>query len=80
MMGIRLAIDIGGTFTDLVALDEGTGEIVLEKALTTPANFADGVTDTMQKAGLDARSVDQFVHGTTVVINALTEQRGPRLH
>jgi len=38
MMGIRLAIDIGGTFTDLVALDEETGEIVPERALTTPAN------------------------------------------
>jgi len=39
MMGIRLAIDIGGTFTDLVALNEGTGEIILEKVLTTPASF-----------------------------------------
>ncbi|MEE8593282.1 MAG: hydantoinase/oxoprolinase N-terminal domain-containing protein [Candidatus Bipolaricaulota bacterium] len=56
MMGIRLAIDIGGTFTDLVALDEGTGEIILVKALTTPANFegeepsrtgADRLTETL---------------------------------
>ena len=78
-MGTRLAIDIGGTFTDLVALDEGTGEIVLEKALTTPVNFADGVTDTMRKAGLDPRRVEQFVHGTTVVINALTERRGAKV-
>jgi len=38
-MAKRLAIDIGGTFTDLVALDEVTGEITLEKALTTPGNF-----------------------------------------
>jgi N-methylhydantoinase A len=75
-MSTRLAIDIGGTFTDLVALDEATGEVTLEKALTTPANFADGVTDTMGKAGLDAGDVAQFVHGTTVVINALTERRG----
>jgi N-methylhydantoinase A len=75
-MGTRLAIDIGGTFTDLVALDETTGEVTLEKALTTPANFADGVTDTMEKAGLEAGDVSQFVHGTTVVINALTERRG----
>jgi len=78
-MSLRLAIDIGGTFTDLVALDEETGEILLEKALTTPANFADGVTDTMHKAGLAARDVAQFVHGTTVVINALTERRGARV-
>lgn len=78
-MGTRLAIDIGGTFTDLVALDEETGEIVLEKVLTTPANFADGVTHTMRKAKLDARGIGQFVHGTTVVINALTERRGARV-
>jgi len=78
-MGYRLAIDIGGTFTDLVALDEKTGEIVLEKALTTPSNFAHGVTETMRKAGLDAGNVEQFVHGTTVVINALTERRGARV-
>ncbi len=75
----RLAIDIGGTFTDLVALDERTGDIVLEKSLTTPANFADGVTDTMRKAGIDAHTVGQFVHGTTVVINALTERRGAKV-
>jgi len=78
-MGTRLAIDIGGTFTDLVALDETTGEVTLEKALTTPANFADGVTDTMEKAGLEAGDVSQFVHGTTVVINALTERRGAKV-
>lgn len=78
-MGIRLAIDIGGTFTDLVALDEGTGRIILEKALTTPANFADGVTNTVLKAGLDPAEVEQFVHGTTVVINALTERRGAKV-
>ena len=78
-MSTRLAIDIGGTFTDLVALDETTGEVTLEKALTTPANFADGVTDTMEKAGLRAGDVSQFVHGTTVVINALTERRGAKV-
>ena len=78
-MGIRLAIDIGGTFTDLVALDEETGEITLEKTLTTPANFADGVTNTVVKAGLDPAEVEQFVHGTTVVINALTERQGAKV-
>lgn len=75
----RLAIDIGGTFTDLVALDEATGEITLEKALTTPHNFADGVIDTMAKSGLDPKTIGQFVHGTTVVINALTERHGAKV-
>ncbi|UCF10438.1 MAG: hydantoinase/oxoprolinase family protein, partial [Candidatus Bipolaricaulota bacterium] len=78
-MGTRLAIDIGGTFTDLVALDETTGEVALEKVLTTPANFADGVTASMEKAGLEAKDVSQFVHGTTVVINALTERKGAKV-
>jgi len=75
----RLAIDIGGTFTDLVALDEATGEITLEKALTTPGNFAEGVTNTIRKSGLDPKDVAQFVHGTTVVINALTERLGAKV-
>jgi len=78
-MSKRLAIDIGGTFTDLVALDESTGEITLEKALTTPDNFADGVTHTIRKSGLDPAAVSQFVHGTTVVINALTERHGAKV-
>ena len=76
---VRLAIDIGGTFTDLVALDEKTGEIVLEKALTTPSNFADGVTNTIDTAGIDPSGVAHFVHGTTVVINSLTERRGAKV-
>ena len=78
-MSKRLAIDIGGTFTDLVALDETTGEITLEKALTTPTNFADGVAHTVRKSGLDVKTVTQFVHGTTVVINALTERHGAKV-
>ena len=78
-MGQRLAIDIGGTFTDLVALDEATGTITLEKSLTTPGNFADGVTDTIRRSGLDPKDVAQFVHGTTVVINALTERHGAKV-
>ena len=48
-MGQRLALDIGGTFTDLVVLDEETGQSTLEKALTTPENFADGVTHTIRR-------------------------------
>ncbi|RDZ97480.1 5-oxoprolinase, partial [Haloferax sp. Atlit-6N] len=70
----RIAIDIGGTFTDLAAVDGGTLE--LEKTSTTPANFADGVLTAVEKSALDPASLDQFVHGTTVVINAITERAG----
>jgi N-methylhydantoinase A len=78
-MAKRVAIDIGGTFTDFVSLDEATGEVTLGKELTTPANFADGVTHTIEKSGLDPAEFRQFVHGTTVVINALTERKGAKV-
>lgn len=78
-MAKRLAIDIGGTFTDFVGLDEETGEVSLEKAPTTPQNFAEGVTHTIRKSGVDPTTIRQFVHGTTVVINALTERQGAKV-
>src|SRR5438445_7388429 len=75
-MRIRMATDIGGTFTDLVALDEESGKITLAKASSTPPEFHRGIADTIRKSGLDPRAVAFFVHGTTVVINALTERNG----
>lgn len=77
-MTIRTAIDIGGTFTDIVCLDETTGRIIEEKAHTTPANFADGVIDAVRKSGVSLAEVKYFVHGTTVVINAVTERKGAK--
>jgi N-methylhydantoinase A len=71
-----MATDIGGTFTDLVALDEESGKITLAKAASTPPEFHRGIADTIRKSGLDPRAVAFFVHGTTVVINALTERKG----
>ncbi len=76
---MRLAIDIGGTFTDLVAVNEATGAITLEKGLTTPQGFANGVTAVIRDSGIDLKETTQFVHGTTVVINALTERHGARV-
>ncbi|MCD2204566.1 hydantoinase/oxoprolinase family protein [Halobacterium sp. KA-6] len=70
----RVAVDIGGTFTDFVAVDDGS--MSLEKASTTPSNFADGVLDALGKSDLDPSAIEQFVHGTTVVINAITERNG----
>jgi N-methylhydantoinase A len=77
-MNSRVAVDIGGTFTDLVCLDETTGEILEEKAHTTPSNFASGVIDAVRKAGLSLDEIKYFVHGTTVVINAITERKGAK--
>ncbi|MBK8030975.1 MAG: ATP-binding cassette domain-containing protein [Chloroflexi bacterium] len=77
MRGYRIATDIGGTFTDLVVLNEETGEITVAKASTTPQDFSQGILDTINKSDrLDTARTTFFVHGTTVVINALTERKG----
>lgn len=73
---MRVATDIGGTFTDLVYLDEATGEIGVTKSPSTPANFARGVINTLTRAELEAAETAFFVHGSTVIINALTERKG----
>lgn len=73
-MSRRIATDIGGTFTDLVGVDEESGELTVVKRLTTPPAFARGVLDALGDAPLD--DVSAFVHGTTVVINAITERTG----
>ena len=79
---MRLATDVGGTFTDLVAYDEQTGDIVIAKALTTPDDQSNGVMHCIEAAtardGLDTRAVSFFVHGGTTVINAITERTGVR--
>lgn len=74
---MKLATDIGGTFTDLVYIDEVAGLATL-KASSTPPNFAQGVLDVIAKANLKAEAVTHFVHGSTVVINALTERKGAK--
>lgn len=78
MPGIRLAVDIGGTFTDLVAQDAGTGQVIRAKANTTPAALEGGVLAALAQSGVSARQVTAFIHGTTVVINAVTQRTGAR--
>ena len=73
---IRLAVDIGGTFTDLVAVDTVSGAVVRAKADTTPGALDQGVLTAMARSGVPVQAVDAFIHGTTVVINAVTERRG----
>lgn len=73
---MRVAVDIGGTFTDLVFLDEKTGRVGMVKSDTTPPHFEQGVLNVIKKAGISGEEIDFFVHGSTVVINALTERKG----
>ncbi|MEE9444948.1 MAG: hydantoinase/oxoprolinase family protein [Cocleimonas sp.] len=78
---MRAASDVGGTFTDLVYYDydEKTGkvgEVKVVKSDTTPPNFEKGVMNTLEKAGIHAKDLNFFAHGSTVIINALTERKG----
>jgi len=76
---MRVASDIGGTFTDLVYLDEKTGIFKVTKSSSTPKNFATGVLDTLRRAEISGSETDFFIHGSTVVINALTERKGAKV-
>jgi N-methylhydantoinase A len=78
---LRVASDVGGTFTDLVycEVDPATGlatAVRTVKSDTTPPDFETGVLDAMAKAGIEAADIDFFAHGSTVVINAVTERKG----
>lgn len=79
---IRLGIDIGGTFTDLVLTDEAGGAVRVAKVLTTPddpaAGALSGFRRILESAGLTAPDVSSIVHATTLITNALIERRGAR--
>ncbi|CAD6560148.1 Acetophenone carboxylase gamma subunit [Paraburkholderia hiiakae] len=79
---IRVATDVGGTFTDLVyfEIDPVTGAQTVRTAKTdtTPPNFEQGIINVLDKAQVKLDEVSFLAHGTTVVINALTERRGVR--
>ena len=74
---IRIGIDTGGTFTDAVAIDEGTGAVATTKTPSTPANPADGFIDALRKVlglmGATPDDVTAVSHGTTVATNKLLE-------
>jgi len=77
-MTIRGAVDIGGTFTDVVAYDDETGEVRVGKALSTPRDLIDGVFDGLGNAAIGADELASLIHGSTVVVNALIERKGAR--
>ena len=78
----RLGVDVGGTHTDLVLLDPASGELMVEKVSSTPANPALGVLDGIARfiaRGVKASEIEFFAHGTTITTNALLEMRGARV-
>ncbi|MBI4506430.1 MAG: hydantoinase/oxoprolinase family protein [Chloroflexi bacterium] len=76
-MGIRLAIDIGGTFTDLAAYVEETGQLVFTKSSTTPRELTEAMVRCLDKAGVAASGVETFIHGSTIGINTIIQRTGP---
>ncbi len=74
---IRFSIDTGGTFTDIVVLNETTSAFYIDKAPTTPEDTTRGVIDAIDKAGVDLTKVKRFfVHGSTTALNALLQGKG----
>src|SRR5215207_7273420 len=72
----RLAIDIGGTFTDVVYGDPAGG-VRHAKVLTTPDDVTHGILDALEKVEVDLARLDLFLHGTTVALNAFLEGKTP---
>ena len=82
MGAYRLGVDIGGTFTDAVMMDEATGEISLVKMASTPQDpsvgFMNVVERSLRERELDAGAISYIVHGTTVVTNTIIEGKGAK--
>ena len=73
-----IAVDIGGTFTDLVACDLTSGSVAYTKSPTTYGNLGEAIFDCIRKAALDASDAPYVKHGTTLVINALLQRSGSK--
>jgi len=81
-MAWRIGVDVGGTFTDLAAVDDANGVVRLEKVPTTPADQSIGVAGGLDalsaRHNVPAAAVTYLGHGTTVCINAVLERKGAR--
>ena len=71
-MGVHVGVDVGGTFTDLFAVDSGDGSVLTEKTDTT-ADAVSGVIEAIRQSGIDAGAVESLVFGSTIATNALVQ-------
>ena len=76
---LTVGIDVGGTFTDLLAVDSVAGTVKLAKVATTPDNQAIGFMASLAAAGAEPRTLQAIVHGTTTTTNALLERKIARV-
>jgi N-methylhydantoinase A len=82
-MAYRLGVDVGGTFTDLLLIDEDSGTTHRAKTPSTPVDpsigVLDGVTKVCEVAGVDPAAIGHVLHGTTVATNAVLEKKGAKV-
>tara|TARA_Y100001934_G_scaffold283852_1_gene408079 strand:- start:9666 stop:11720 length:2055 start_codon:yes stop_codon:yes gene_type:complete len=82
-MAYRLGVDVGGTFTDLLLIDEGNGKTFRAKVPSTPADSSIGVLNGIERvcsdAGVDSSSITHVMHGTTVATNTVLEGKGAKV-
>ncbi len=78
----RIGVDIGGTFTDLVIFNDATGSFAVGKTLTTPQDPSQAIEtllrDALSREKIATTDVQQLIHGTTLVTNAIIERKGSR--
>jgi len=75
----RLAIDTGGTFTDVVYIDDDTMEITVDKVSTTPDDLGRGVLNAIRKINADTREIAIIIHGTTAGLNTIAQRKGAKV-
>jgi N-methylhydantoinase A len=74
--GLQVGVDTGGTFTDLVVLQDGV--LRIDKVSSTPPDFERGIVDAVRSAGIDASTIGYFAHGTTATTNAIITKTGAK--
>ena len=75
---LSVAVDIGGTFTDLVSFDDATGVVTQSKQLTTHSDLSQGVWNCLRKASIAPKDAENVVHGSTIAINIAIEETGAK--
>ena len=83
MAKIRVGVDVGGTFTDVLLMDLHSGATFRAKTLSTPhdqsVGILDGILKACQKAGVSTTEIAELMHGTTVATNAILERKGAKV-
>src|SRR5262245_21875341 len=79
----RIGVDVGGTFTDLIYVDDEAGTVIVHKTPSTPADPSEGtvkgITELCGMAGIEPSQLDQVFHGTTIATNIVIEHNGARV-